>query len=286
MQGEQAMSISDLIRRPETSRGPLSSQELVARYQRMRAVSRKLNDAMVQRLPKDALNEGGRKLGMLRNGIFVFDDELDTAVLMDYCLYHVRRNGRNMVEQYCRDNPPVPGTDEWACLHAMQHAIHSLFYVDQIEPGVALVLVDLATDERFLLVDIGLSQSATPGILILTRLLLYEDFATTGGAGLAAGSVPPAELAAFSANWKKVSTSRDADYDPSSLICEFLQRGVGERTRYRDPPSAPVRDPKMLQALRKQRAARLKRAEHASPTRRCPCGSGKMFKNCCLRKPQ
>ena len=280
------MSVSDLIRRREMSRGPLSRQELVARYQRMRAVSRKLNDAMVQRLPTDALNEGGRKLGILRNGIFVFDSELDTAVLMDYCLYHVRRNGCNTVEQYYRDNPPVPGTDEWACQHAMQHAIHSLFHVDQVESDVALAVTDLATDEQFLLVDIGLSQSATPGILILTRLLLYEDFAATGGAGLAAGSLPPAELAEFSASWKKVSTSRDADYDPSSLIGEFLRRGVGERMRLLDPASAPVRDPKMLQTLRKQRAARLKRAEHASPTRRCPCGSGKMFKNCCLRKPQ
>jgi len=238
---------------------------------------------MVQRLARDALDEGGRKLGLLRNDIFVFDNEEDTAVLMDYCLYHVRRNGRNAVEQYCLDHPPAPGTDESACLRAMQAAIHSLFRVDAVEPGVALAVTDLATDAQYLLVDIGLSQSAKPGVLLLSRLLLFEDFAATGGAGLAVAQLPPGEMASFGARWKQVSTSCDADYDPSPLIREFLQKPGSRQTRFLDPPSSPVRDPQLLRTSRKQRAALLKRAGQ-DPTRRCPCGSGKMFKNCCMKK--
>ena len=280
------MSVTELIRRRDASCGPLSPQELVARYQRLRAVCRSLNNAMVGRLAKDALDEGGRKLGLLRDGIFVFGDESETAVLMDYCLYHVRRNGRTAVEQYGLDHPPTPGTDEWTCLCAMQDAIHSMFRVDAVEPGVALAVTDLATDEQFLLVDIGLSQSAKPGTLFLSRLLLFDDFAATGGAAIPLCRLPPAELASFSARWKRVSTSRNADYDPAPLIREFLQRGMTEKVRYLDEPSSPVRDPQMLKAHRKERMTLLKQARKADDTRRCPCGSGKMFKNCCLKKPR
>jgi hypothetical protein len=278
------MSVADLIRRWEAAFGPLAPQDLVARYQRLRAVCRTLNNAMVAGLSKDALHEGGRKLGLRRDDTFVFANESDTAVLMDYCLYHVRRNGRTMVEQYYRDNPPAPGTDESTCLQAMQNTIYSLFRVDDVEPGVGLAVTDLATDEEFLLVDIGLSQSAPPGVVFLSRLLLFEGFAATGGAAIALGQLPPAEIASFSASWKRVSASRDTEYDPGPLICAVLHRGASEHMRYWDPPGSPVRDPQMLRASHKRRATLIKQARSADPTRRCPCGSGKMFKNCCQKR--
>lgn len=280
------MPIHDLIRRRDTSLVPLSPQELVARYQRLRAVSRKLNNTMVERLPKDVLHEGGRKLGLLHDGTFVFDNEQETAVLMDYCLYHVRRSGLNVVEQYCRDNPPAPGTDEWSCLSAMRNAIHSLFRVDEVERGMGLAVTDLATDQQYLLVDIGFSESATPGLLFLSGMLLFKDFAATGGAALVLGNLPQKEMDAFSANWKRVSTSRDADYDPGPLIRDLLHRQVANRMRYRDDPSSSVAEPQMVRISRKQRMATLKDVKKPADNRRCPCGSGKMFKNCCRKEPR
>ncbi len=168
----------------------------------------------------------------------------------------------------------------------MQRAIYSLFRVDAVERGVALAVTDLATDEKYLLVDIGLSQSARPGVLFLSRLVLFEDFAATGGAAIALGQLPPGELAKFSDDWKKISADKDADYDPSPLIRDCLQRGVTEQTRYLDSPGSPMREPQALRVPRRQRTALLKGSGKADPTRRCPCGSGKMFKNCCLKRPR
>jgi hypothetical protein len=280
------MSVTEMIRRREASVGSLSPQELVDRYQRLRAVCRRLNNAMVGRLPEGALQEGGRKLGLLQDDMFVLSDESQMDILMDYCLYHVRRNGRTPIEQYWLDHPPTPGSDEGTCLRAMQNAIYSLFRVDAVEPGAALAVTDVATDEQFLLVDIGLSQSAKPGTVFLSRLLLFDDFAATGGAAIALGRLPPAELASFSARWKRVATSRDPGYDPGPLIREVLQQGASEHMHYLDPPSSPVRDPQMLKAHRKERIALLKQARKPAATRRCPCGSGKMLKNCCLQRPR
>ncbi len=280
------MSVADLIRQRGTPTAPLSPQALVARYQRLRAMSKNLNSAMVQRLARDALQEGGRKLGILQDGTFVFGNEDDTSVLMDYCLYHVRRNGRTAVEQYCCDHPPLAGTDEAACLRAMQNAIYSLFRVDAAEPGVGLAVTDMATDEQYLLVDMGLSETAKPGFVFLSRLLLFDEFAATGGAAIPLGQLPPEELTKFSAEWKRLSIHQDVDRDPAPLIRDCLQRGMTDRLRYLDPPGSAVRQPQLARVPRKQRAAILKLSGKSDPTRRCPCGSGKMFKNCCMKKPR
>ena len=280
------MSVADLIRQRGPSTTPLSAQDLVARYRRLRGVCKDLNNAMVHRFAKDALHEGGRKLGMMQGNTLVFGNEDDMSVLMDYCLYHVRRNGRNAVEQYCCDHPPLAGTDEAACLRAMQNAIYSLFRVDAVEPGVGLAVTDVATDEQYLLVDIGLSQTAKPGVVFFSRLLLFEDFAATGGAAIPLGWLSSDKLPAFCDEWKHVSDARAVDYDPAPLIRDCLRHGLTDHTRYLDPPSSPVRQPQMARVPRKQRAALLKLSGKSDPTRRCPCGSGKMFKNCCMKKPR
>lgn len=280
------MSVADLIRQRGTSVVPISPQELVARYQRLRAVSKNLNSAMVQRLARDAVHEGGRKLGIMQGDTLMFANESDMAVLMDYCLYHVRRNGRTAVEQYCCDHPQVAGTDEATCLRAMQNAIYSLFRVDAAEPGVGLAVTDMATDEQYLLVDMGLSETAKPGVVFLSRLLLFEDFAATGGAAIALGWLPKEKLASFCDGWKRIWDGGPANYDPAPLIRDCLRQGVTDHTRYLDTPSAPLRQPQMARVPRKQRAALLKLSGKSDPTRRCPCGSGKMFKNCCMKKPR
>lgn len=55
---------------------------------------------MLERLPSDALEEGARDLNMFRKGTFVFEDESQMSVLMDYCLYNVYRRGRNGIQTY------------------------------------------------------------------------------------------------------------------------------------------------------------------------------------------
>jgi len=65
--------------------------EVISRYKHLRKVSVKLNDKIVQTLSKEVLHEGGKKLGILQSGTLVFNTEDETSVLMDYCLYDVRR---------------------------------------------------------------------------------------------------------------------------------------------------------------------------------------------------
>src|SRR5580698_683308 len=103
------------------------------RYQQLRQLAVKLNTRLVERLPKDALDEGGKQLGILKGKTLVLDTEDEIAVLMDYCLYNVRRQGMNTIERYLAEAPPPPDSDEMVILKGMQQARYTLFVVEAIE---------------------------------------------------------------------------------------------------------------------------------------------------------
>ena len=120
--------------------------EVISRYKHLRTVGRNLNHKLVERLSKDVLYEGGKKLGILQRNTLVFNSEDETSVLMDYCIYDVYRNGRNAVEQYLVDSAPTPESDEMACLRAMQKAVYSLFVVESVMRGFGATVRDLLSN--------------------------------------------------------------------------------------------------------------------------------------------
>ena len=187
------MSLRDLFRPNSVTTKIADRGSIISRYKRLRAVGRNLNQKMVERLSKDALHKGGRKLGILRKGVLVFNSEDESAVLMDYCLYDVRRNGRNAVEQYLIDSPPDPDSDELVCLRAMQHAIYSLFVVESVERGLGVTVRDSLSNETILIVDMGFGSSAQPRLVFASRLLFHDGFSMTGGAALPLAVLPKDE---------------------------------------------------------------------------------------------
>jgi hypothetical protein len=262
------------------------SKEIAAQYQRLRPIRLRLNNELVHRLSRDVLNEGAKKIGILRRGMFVFDNEDESSVLMDYCIYDVYHKGRNAIEQYLSDSPPDPNSDEMACLRAMQHATYALVVVLRVEPGAGCQIRNLYTGETRLLADIGFSKTAQPGTLMATRLLDFGGFVTTSGAALPLGILKNDELDEWQ---RKINAGADDDSDPAPLIRGCLQRGASSRVRYETPNANRRSDvggdspPAEISAQRSPALAK----HHASKpvtNRRCRCGSGKMFKNCCGKR--
>jgi hypothetical protein len=233
------------------------------------------------------LNDGAKRIGILRGGTFVFESEDETSVLMDYCIYDVYRNGRNAVEQYLCDCPPDPDSDEMACLRAMQHATYTLVAVLRVEPGVGCHIQNLFADETRLLVDIGFSETAQPGAVIATRLLDFGTFVATGGAALPLGILDNDELEAWQRNLR--AGADDDGFDPAPLIRACLQRGASSNIRYEETNTQRRLDvgggsPPAGISTPRRRALAKRRASKAVTNRRCSCGSGKMFKNCCGKR--
>ncbi|MHB1034987.1 MAG: hypothetical protein ACYC35_21745 [Pirellulales bacterium] len=260
------------------------SKDIVAHYQRLRPIRLRLNQELVCRLSRDVLNDGAKRIGILRGGTFVFDHEDETSVLMDYCIYDVYRKGRNAVEQYLCDCPPDPDSDEMACLRAMQHATYALVAVLRVEPGVGCHVRNLFTDETRLLVDIGFSKTAKPGTVIATRLLDFGGFATTGGAALPLGILDNDALDEWQ---RKLRAGVDDERaDPAPFIRGCLQRGASSKIRYEGMNAQRRSDaggdsPPVGTSAQGRRALAKHHASKAVSNRRCRCGSGKMFKNCC-----
>jgi len=209
---------------------PKVFKDIVAQYQQLRPIRLRLNDELVHRLSRDVLDDGAKRIGIFHDGTFVFENEDETSVLMDYCIYNVYRKGRNAVEQYLCDCPPDPDSDEMACLRAMQHGTYALVAVLRVEPGVGCHVRNLFTEETRLLVDIGLSKTAQPGTVIATRLLDFGGFVAAGGAALPLGILDNDELD----EWRRklragVGGERP---DPAPLIRTCLQRGASSYIRY------------------------------------------------------
>src|SRR5262249_44160285 len=117
--------------------------ELLARYQHLRQVGLELNNRLVKSLSRSALDEGGKKLGILKRNVLTLDTEDEIAVVMDYCLHDVRRHGLNAVERYLSGSPPAADSDDWVLLQALRQARYSVFVVESAEPGVGVHVRDL-----------------------------------------------------------------------------------------------------------------------------------------------
>src|SRR5439155_11128691 len=112
--------------------------ELLPRYKHLRRVGLELNKQLVKTLSRSALDEGGKKLGILKRNVLTLDTEDEIAVLMDYCLHDVRRHGLNAIERYLAESPPPPDSDDWLLLQALRQSHYALVVVESAEPGVGV----------------------------------------------------------------------------------------------------------------------------------------------------
>jgi hypothetical protein len=270
-----SVNLIDLFRRRHDALPVANRDNIISLYQRLRTAGRELNNRLVQRLSRDELHEGGRKLGILRGGTLVFDTEDETSVLMDYCLYDVRRNGRNTIEQYLIDSPPDPESDEMTCLRAMQQAIYSLFVVESVERGLGVIVRDFLSQEVLLVVDMGFGSTAQPGLVFASRLLHHDGFSMTGGAALPVAVLPADQRGAMTKKLSVATTPDDDGYfDPAPLIRACLSGGCSSRVQYQEPSGHAIRQQRIPNDIRSTSIGR------NSP---CPCGSGKKFKQCCMK---
>ncbi len=81
--------------------------ELLNRYKWLREVGRNLNNHLVTLVPKAALLECGKKLGLVQGKALVLDNEEELSILFDYCLYNYRRGGKNIIERYMETSPTL-----------------------------------------------------------------------------------------------------------------------------------------------------------------------------------
>jgi hypothetical protein len=155
-----------------------------ATYVRLRAVQRSLNTILFGMLSRKGIEESARALDFWEDGVIAFDDEADVQLLSDFAIYEYRAGGHNAVERYLARGDVGEGTDEHTVLEAMQKARFTLLAVEEALPEIGARALDLIYGEAVMLADLGLSETAVPGIVLATRLLAFPTFTMTSGAPL------------------------------------------------------------------------------------------------------
>lgn len=277
----------------KTLDAPTDLQAIADRHRRLYTSRYELNQAIVRRLPTKSVHDGARRLGMLEHNTIVYKNESELPVLMDYCMYDVLHYGRSAVEQYAIDLPSTPGSDAMINLGAMQRAWYTVVTILDTVPGVGCHIQDSFADEPRFLADISFSNSGAPGDMMVTRLLDFGDFVASSGAALPLFFPEKDQVQ----HWLQVikHCAGTEDFDPAELIRLCFEMGSSSYVRYASPSGEPDYEfnedisiseahpgfPSPVLPARDRKKRLLRRSDKASETRRCRCGSGKMFKNCC-----
>jgi len=157
-----------------------SDTDLIERYKEIRQIAIQLNVQLVKMLPNNAAPECGKKLGLIKAGTLILNNDDEIAILYDYCLHHYRRADKTVIDRYLETTPPEPESDEAILLETMRRQRFSIFQVEESDyPKV--ILRDLVAGGTLDIVDIGLSSTARPGHVLVGRILPLPEFNISSG---------------------------------------------------------------------------------------------------------
>ena len=229
----------------------------VERYRRLRALSMDLSDRITKTIPRHAYDEIGDAIGILHNGVLVFDSTDMTSVMVDCCLYDWFENGKNLVQRYAETHPAKPGTDESYLLTAYIHAKYRILVVQSAMPDAGLHCHDVLNGDELFLMDLALSRSVPSGdAALVTRTIPLGDYWMTGGAGLPINS-QKAVLHALSRieSGKDVSPEGPGSF-PLLIVRTCLAAGVADYVAYENvegKSKRPRREPRWSGSKRHRR---------------------------------
>jgi hypothetical protein len=253
---------------------------LVPIYRRLRELGVKLNKALVHSLSREELEEGSRRLGILREGTLVLDSEDELAVLMDYCIYDIYRGGRNAVERMLAESPPSD-PEERALLEAKSRAYYSVFQVTDAERGVGVIVEDTLRGGTHFMADVSFGDTARKGYLLAGRVIAMDAFLMSTGAMLPVAGRGAQRLADVlehevprDTDFTRLTPAQQADLT-TQMIRACLEGGAAEHITYATPGEAPERGRWSFEQPGRVRANR------NDP---CPCGSGRKYKSCCGKR--
>lgn len=162
---------------------PVENTAILEEYRQLREHQKKINSVAIEEILKDEFYQGAKDLKMLGpNNLLIFDDEYESNLLMDYCLFEIKRHGESIITHFMRKNHPK---DEKDALNyqAFANSFVTIFQIEDVKPGI-LIIKDLKNPEKtYKMVDVNLSSSANRGLIIYTRLLPFPEFVMGAGWG-------------------------------------------------------------------------------------------------------
>lgn len=159
----------------------LSRAELLARYRRLREVSRQHHSAALNFVSKNAIMSQARRIGLTQGKTLVLDSMDDMYLAFDLAIYTAPRDRSRAIDRYAKAARFTSDSDESIVLEAMRRARFSIIGFVRRHPVAGLIVKDLFRGVEGWLVDEGLESSLPDGAALATRLFTPDRFAMTAG---------------------------------------------------------------------------------------------------------
>ncbi len=177
---------------PRVTTAPRSLLEAILQpdatpYERLRRRETDLTLEIVKDVPRPVILRAAREMGMLGQGnVSLLESDEEMGNLMDRCLYDISWDGATLLERFIASRAAHLGVEDRATLASMADSYYSLFEITGVEPrSDAVHLSDLLGDRSCALIDINLSDTVLPGLLLATRVISIEGLCMTTGASCA-----------------------------------------------------------------------------------------------------
>ncbi|MFZ5832301.1 MAG: YecA family protein [Planctomycetota bacterium] len=167
-----------------------------------------------------------------------------------------------------------------AILRAMQRNVYSLFVVESVLRGFGVRARDMIAGESLEIVDLGFGSTAEAGVVFASRILFHEAFRITSGAALPVAVIDSRAARAEIEELLAIAVRDDRQaFDPAPLIRACLRAGGSSQIEYQTPDGRLVG--RRHAGGRQHTAGRQHATGRNAP---CPCGSGRKFKACCMKR--
>jgi hypothetical protein len=252
----------------------MDQAEILRDYKALRGVSVALNGRLAKALGKDELLAAASALGMLRGKQIDLQTEDELSVIVEYAIHTLFRDGRNAIDRMLEENPPPEGSLELRLLRSMQNSHHTIFEVQAVIPGFGVRGLDGPRKTPRVLVDLGFSTTAVPGLALATRIHSPgEGWWMTTGASLPLNEKALDRIIRDLEDHEGRRGALPTEQERATIIIRAcVAAGASRSIAYANvgmddaaPVTAPVR----------------RGSPKVGRNDPCPCGSGKKYKKCC-----
>jgi hypothetical protein len=156
----------------------------IQKYQQYRGIAQQLSEKVIEKFTDNqSLKVVGKLLGITEGKTVMLDSEEELNFITDFSLFEYQVEGKNFVQRYQEDETAKKTEIEMEILTAQSLSYTSLFKITETDPVNATVtLSDLLNNNQELkIININLSQTAYPGLLIFTRIEPFADFNVSSG---------------------------------------------------------------------------------------------------------
>ena len=222
---------------PSRAAAAASRDEVLARYRRLRDISKRHHSKAMDFLSRDALLHQARRLGLTVGKMLVLDS-LDVMTLaFDLAIHTAPTDRSRAIDRNARSARLAPDSDEALVLEAMLRARFSIVRVVRRHDAAGLILSDMFRRTELWLVDEGLESSVAEGSVLATR------FYTPDGFSMTTGVLVPIDLGLMEDALAEVPLllrKRPEEVPGDRRFAEAIYRvaiasGIMEQVAYRDP---------------------------------------------------